>query len=146
MIERGERTRVKKETGNRDTVESQTQNTIKTQTHKPTNPDQKQKQARKTSDHTQASDFLGVAVFFSAAVVRFLGGARFVVVVAVVGLAVVLVTRPDFVVLITLGTSTIAGAYIPMLDHIIRIVCDAEWRTYSGRGLAWLGDIGLGLV
>lgn len=52
------------------------------------------------SGHAYAATFLGVVAFFF--------GAAFLV---VAGAALVLVTRPDLVLLMTAGLSTMAGAY-----------------------------------
>lgn len=67
---------------------------------------------KKKQRHDYASVFLGVADFFSV-VAAFFRGALFLA----AGLAVVLVTRPDLVLLTTLGWSTTAGA----LNHVSQL-------------------------
>lgn len=81
--------------------------------------------------HDYAAAFLGVAFFFGAA---FLAA----------GFAVVLVTRPDLVLPITLGWSTTAGACVHSQHTGSRQRGRTE-GTYSSGGLARLRRVGLGL-
>jgi hypothetical protein len=86
---------------------------------------------------------LGVAAFFGVAffVAVFLGAAAFLVVLGAVCL--VLVTRPDFVLVSTLGTSTIAGAY----GQVSILLRQPEAKTSTAVGcLAVFFALGLAVL
>jgi hypothetical protein len=86
---------------------------------------------------------LGVAAFFGVAffVAVFLGAAAFLVVLGAACL--VLVTRPDFVLVSTLGTSTMAGA----CDQVSILLCLSEATTRTAAGcLAVFFALGLAVL